>query len=77
MHADAGSRHAYLTMTTKVSCEFYEEAHRLWKAVVEHLPRTVDLHWSIQPLTQAAIMAGQDRGGNIMGLQDLPQSCKI
>ncbi|KAF3067391.1 Bifunctional solanapyrone synthase [Daldinia childiae] len=70
-------KHAYATMTTKISCELYEKGHRLWKDIVEKLPRTVDLHWTIQPLTQEAVRAGEDRGGNVLGLEKVPQSCKL
>ncbi|KAI0171064.1 hypothetical protein BJ166DRAFT_211070 [Pestalotiopsis sp. NC0098] len=70
-------KHAYVTLTTKVSEELYVEAHRAWKEEVEHLPKTVDLHWSIQPLSQTAVKAGKKRGGNILGLEDVPQSCWI
>jgi hypothetical protein len=64
-------------MTTKISQELYEAVHLCWKEVVEQLPRTADLHWTIQPLSQAAVTTGKERGGNILGLEDVPQSCKI
>lgn len=60
-----------------MSEELYVEAHRAWKEEVEHLPKTVDLHWSIQPLSQTAVKAGKKRGGNILGLEEVPQSCKF
>lgn len=64
-------------MTTKISHELYEKGHRIWKEVVEQLPHTVDLHWSIQPLTREAVRAGENRGGNILGMEKVPQSCEI
>ncbi|KAI1394750.1 hypothetical protein F4819DRAFT_501584 [Hypoxylon fuscum] len=70
-------KHAYVTMTTKISHELYEKGHRIWKEVVEQLPHTVDLHWSIQPLTREAVRAGENRGGNILGMEKVPQSCWI
>lgn len=64
-------------MTTKVSCELYRESHLIWKKFVKQLSHTVDLHWSIQPLTKAAVTAGEKQGGNILGLNSVPQSCEI
>ncbi|KHN93733.1 FAD-binding, type 2 [Metarhizium album ARSEF 1941] len=70
-------KHAYLTMTTKISPKLYQEVHQLWRNIVDQLSLTADLHWSIQPLTQAAVMAGRNRGGNILGLENVSQSCLI
>lgn len=63
-------------MTTRISHELYVEGHQCYKEIVAHLPDSVSLHWSIQPLTQAAVAAGKDRGGNILGLENVSQSCK-
>lgn len=70
-------KHAYCTMTTKISPKLYKQGHLRRKEVIQQLPDTVDLHWSIQPLTEAAVLAGENRGGNIMGLEKVPQSCWI
>ncbi|KAK7923662.1 FAD-binding domain-containing protein [Apiospora marii] len=67
-------KHAYLTMTSRISQELYEENFEYCKDILAKLPATVSLHWSIQPLSQAAVEAGEKRGGNILGLQKVPQS---
>ncbi|KAF1962417.1 FAD-binding domain-containing protein [Byssothecium circinans] len=70
-------KHAYLTMTTKIEPDLYEQAHGCWKQVVGQLSHAADLHWTIQPLSQSAVRAGRERGGNTLGLVDSPQSCWI
>ncbi|KAK8036501.1 FAD-binding domain-containing protein [Apiospora marii] len=70
-------KHAYLTMTSRISQELYEENFEYCKDILAKLPATVSLHWSIQPLSQAAVEAGEKRGGNILGLQKVPQSLWI
>ncbi|EFY94039.2 6-hydroxy-D-nicotine oxidase [Metarhizium robertsii ARSEF 23] len=67
-------KHAYLTTMTKVSHELLHQGYQIWKDIVDQLPRAVNVHWSTQPLTQAAVMAGRNSGGNILGLEKVPQS---
>ncbi|KAL5114029.1 hypothetical protein ACEQ8H_008085 [Pleosporales sp. CAS-2024a] len=76
-YKEINKKHAYLTMTTQIDDRMYNEIHLCWKEIVEQLPRTADLHWSVQPLSLAAVTAGKERGGNILGLQDISQSCWI
>lgn len=75
--ADTVDRHAYLTMTSRISHELYQTCFDHCKGILEKLPTTVSLHWTIQPLTLAAVEAGEKRGGNILGLQKAPQSRRL
>lgn len=61
-------------MTSRISQELYEENFKYCQEILDKLPATVSLHWTIQPLSQAAVEAGEKRGGNILGLERAPQS---
>ncbi|KAI0379083.1 hypothetical protein F5Y04DRAFT_290559 [Hypomontagnella monticulosa] len=59
--------------TTKVSHELYVGVYKCYLDVISKLPSNITLHYTIQPVSTAGIQAGEDRGGNIMGLEKLPQ----
>ncbi|RYP91059.1 hypothetical protein DL770_002804 [Monosporascus sp. CRB-9-2] len=59
--------------TTKVSVDLYLEVHKAYLDVVNGLPAGFDFHYTIQPVTSAGVQAGEDRGGNTMGLEKVPQ----
>lgn len=64
-------------MTTKLSHELYEDVYKLWTEVCKTLPADAALHYTIQPFGRAGVQAGNDRGGNIMGHESIPQCCKF
>ncbi|RYO74495.1 hypothetical protein DL764_010811 [Monosporascus ibericus] len=61
------------SVTTKVSVDLYSEVHKAYLNVVNGLPAGFDFHYTIQPVTSAGVQAGEDRGGNTMGLEKVPQ----
>ncbi|KAI0416798.1 hypothetical protein F5X98DRAFT_342868 [Xylaria grammica] len=61
------------TVTTKVSYDLYIEVYKSWKQLVGELPTGVEFHYTIQPVSASAVQAGEDRGGNIMGLEKVSQ----
>ena len=36
-----------------------------------------DLSYTIQPISKAAVTAGQARGGNILGIEMIEQTCEL
>lgn len=64
------------TLTTKLSSDLYNEVNEIWQEVSKKVPDGAMLHYTIQPLTTLAVQAGEDRGGNMLGLQKVPQCCK-
>lgn len=69
------NRRAICTVTTRVSQDLYEEVYQVWKKTCATLPAECVLHYTIQPMGAAGVQAGTDRGGNIMGLEGVPQCC--
>ncbi|KAH9993467.1 6-hydroxy-D-nicotine oxidase [Xylariaceae sp. FL0662B] len=66
------ARHTASIATTKVSHDLYVEVHELW---LERLnTASAEMSYSIQPLAVSGIKAGEERGGNILGLDVVPQT---
>jgi hypothetical protein len=59
-----------------VSHELYVEVFHAWQEVCKTLPTGVNLHFTIQPVSSGGVQAGEDQGGNIMGLEKVPQCCQ-
>ncbi|OJJ72078.1 hypothetical protein ASPBRDRAFT_43473 [Aspergillus brasiliensis CBS 101740] len=72
-HAQTSQKRTISTVTTRVSQELYEEVYNTWVDVCKTLPTGAVLHYTIQPMGTAGVQAGKDRGGNIMGLESVPQ----
>ncbi|KAJ5608677.1 6-hydroxy-D-nicotine oxidase [Penicillium herquei] len=72
-HAQDSKKRAISTVTTKVSQDLYEHVYQLWTEVCKTLPADCVLHYTIQPFGKAAVQAGEDRGGNIMGHKGVAQ----
>lgn len=64
------------TLTTKISADLYNDVNKLWQEATKKVPEGAALHYTIQPLTTSAVQAGRDRGGNMLGLEKVPQNCK-
>ncbi|KAK7737297.1 hypothetical protein SLS53_006600 [Cytospora paraplurivora] len=62
------------TLTTKISADLYNEVNQLWQEATKKVPEGAMLHYTIQPLTTSAVQAGHDRGGNMLGLEKVPQN---
>lgn len=65
------------TISTKLSSELYSEITQAWQEASAKLPEGAVLHYTIQPVASSSVQAGEDRGGNIMGLEKVPQTCKL
>ncbi|ROV99464.1 hypothetical protein VMCG_06301 [Cytospora schulzeri] len=61
------------TLTTRLGSDLYNEVHELYQEVIKKVPQGAMLHYTIQPLSTLAVQAGEDRGGNMMGLEKVPQ----
>jgi hypothetical protein len=70
------NRRAISSVTTKVSRELYAEIFEAWEEVCKKLPTGVNLHFTIQPVSSGGVQAGDNRGGNILGLEKVPQCCQ-
>lgn len=71
------TRRRILSMTTRISQELYEGIYHLYQEVVQELPKDYVLHFTAQPVGTAAVQAGEDRGGNSLGLEKIPQTCAL
>ncbi|KAE8363096.1 6-hydroxy-D-nicotine oxidase [Aspergillus caelatus] len=49
------------------------KVYKSWTEVCKTLPSGCILHYTIQPMGKAGVQAGNDRGGNIMGHESIPQ----
>ncbi|RAH72997.1 FAD-binding oxidoreductase [Aspergillus aculeatinus CBS 121060] len=64
---------AITSVTTRVSHDLYDRVYLCWMQLRKTLPAGCVLHYTIQPMGTAGVQAGSDRGGNIMGLEAVPQ----
>ncbi|RAK73801.1 FAD-binding oxidoreductase [Aspergillus fijiensis CBS 313.89] len=64
---------AITSVTTRVSHDLYDRVYLCWTQLRKTLPAGCALHYTIQPMGTAGVQAGSDRGGNIMGLEAVPQ----
>ncbi|KAI9147046.1 FAD-dependent monooxygenase yanF [Paramyrothecium foliicola] len=76
-HAQEAKKRAICTVTTKVSQKLYDQVYESWVEACKKLPEGAVLHYTIQPVGTAAIRIGQEEGGNILGLEDVPQCCWV
>ncbi|RAL04565.1 FAD-binding oxidoreductase [Aspergillus ibericus CBS 121593] len=72
-HVQEERKRAISTITTKVSVELYEDVYTLWNGVRSTLPDGCILHYTIQPMSAAGVRAGEERGGNVLGLEGVGQ----
>ncbi|KAK8137284.1 6-hydroxy-D-nicotine oxidase [Apiospora sp. TS-2023a] len=56
---------------TKVSLDLYIKSHELYLAAIR--TSAAGLFYTIQPVTCSAVREGEDRGGNIMGVEKVAQ----
>ncbi|KAF4991537.1 hypothetical protein FDECE_14011 [Fusarium decemcellulare] len=61
------------TVTTKMSQDLYADVYKAWLEISQTLPEGAVLHHTIQPIGTACIRAAKNNGGNIMGLEEVPQ----
>ncbi|KAI1773054.1 hypothetical protein F4818DRAFT_453407 [Hypoxylon cercidicola] len=73
LHPPLPGKRAVATATTKVSSDLYADIYSMWRDSIKTLVAGVDLHFTIQPVTTSCVRAGEDSGGNTLGLQDVPQ----
>jgi hypothetical protein len=72
-HGDNAMKRAVASVTTKFSQKLYDEVHLKWTEAVKKLPEGGLLYYTIQPVGTSAVQIGQERGGNILGLKNVPQ----
>lgn len=70
---DLPGKRAITSVTTRVSHDLYDRVYLCWTQLRKTLPAGCALHYTIQPMGTAGVQAGSDRGGNIMGLEAVPQ----
>ncbi|KAJ3534208.1 hypothetical protein NM208_g7635 [Fusarium decemcellulare] len=73
MIKDLKSARTIGTITTKVSQDLYTDVYKAWLEISQTLPEGAVLHHTIQPIGTACIRAAENNGGNIMGLEEVPQ----
>ncbi|KAI0150225.1 FAD-binding domain-containing protein [Xylariaceae sp. FL1272] len=59
---------------SKVSADLYIDVYKVYQKTVEKYGDATNLSFSIQPAPSAAVEQGNARGGNIMGLEKVPQT---
>ncbi|KAK7952974.1 6-hydroxy-D-nicotine oxidase [Apiospora saccharicola] len=59
--------------TTKVSLDLYIESHELYLEAIK--TSAAELFYTIQPVACSVMQEGEDRGGNIMGIEKVAQDC--
>ncbi|KAH7328991.1 hypothetical protein B0I35DRAFT_418986 [Stachybotrys elegans] len=72
-HAQEPKKRRIGSVTTKVSFDLYAQVYEAWTEITKTLPEGMVLHYTIQPVGEAGVEAGQVRGGSAMGLQKVPQ----
>ncbi|KAI1395905.1 hypothetical protein F4819DRAFT_166712 [Hypoxylon fuscum] len=72
-HPPLPGKRAVGTATTKVSYDLYADVYATWRDLTKNLVTGVDLHFTIQPVTRSCVQAGEDCGGNTLGLENTPQ----
>lgn len=70
------SRREPYAVSTHVDHNLYVEVHERYVELLKTDMPTANLSYTIQPVARAAVKAGQERGGNALGLEVTPQSCK-
>ncbi|PYH81523.1 FAD-binding domain-containing protein [Aspergillus uvarum CBS 121591] len=70
---DLPGKRAISSVTTRVSHDLYDRVYQCWAQLRATLPVGCVLHYTIQPMGTAGVQAGRNRGGNIMGLEEVPQ----
>jgi hypothetical protein len=68
------NRRSQSTTNTKISHELYIQAHEQF--LKANASTHVNLSYTIQPLGTRAVREGRAKGGNILGLDPVPQTCK-
>ncbi|KAI0598802.1 6-hydroxy-D-nicotine oxidase [Biscogniauxia sp. FL1348] len=67
------ARRQYASQASKVDTDFYVDVYEHYQQVVKKYPAAGNLSYTIQPTSTATIDAGEERGGNILGLEKVPQ----
>ncbi|KAI8965117.1 hypothetical protein F5Y11DRAFT_36641 [Daldinia sp. FL1419] len=68
------SRRLTATTTTKFSNAFYVQVHNLWLESAKKYKEINSLWYNIQPTSTIAVQIGEDRSGNSLGLEKVPQT---
>lgn len=63
-------------VSTRIDHGLYVDAHERYLELLKTDMPTANLSYTIQPVAKAAVKAGYERGGNALGLELTPQSCK-
>ncbi|KAI1169675.1 6-hydroxy-D-nicotine oxidase [Nemania sp. FL0916] len=71
---DPPLRRQYASQSSKVSVDLYIKVYEVYQEIVQKYGEATNLSYSLQPAPTAAIKLGQSRGGNIMGLEEVPQT---
>lgn len=67
-------RRTQAVTATKVSLDLYVKVHELW--LESSKTAVAEVFYTIQPLATSAVIEGEQRGGNIMGIEEVAQNCK-
>ena len=62
--------------STQVDHDLYVDVHERYLELLKTDMPTANLSYTIQPVAKYAVRAGQERGGNSLGLEAVPQACK-
>lgn len=63
--------------STRIDHDLYVDVHERYLELLKTDMPSANLSYTIQPVSKATVMAGQQRGGNALGLEVTPQSCKF
>ncbi|KXX73112.1 Bifunctional solanapyrone synthase [Madurella mycetomatis] len=72
-HDETDGKRRICSLTTRISQDLYEGIYKLYQGALGELPKGYVLHFTAQPVGTAAVQAGEDRGGNTLGLEKIPQ----
>ncbi|KAL4804945.1 hypothetical protein BDV18DRAFT_161344 [Aspergillus unguis] len=61
------------TLATRCAQSIYADVHGAWRDALRIVPEGAVLHYTIQPVGTACVEHGHSRGGNILGLEKVPQ----
>ncbi|KAJ3554311.1 hypothetical protein NPX13_g10647 [Xylaria arbuscula] len=68
------ARRLVSTITTKLSHDFYMDVHQLWLDTKKEYPEIGNLSYNIQPMPSMTARIGEDKSGNLLGLQQVAQT---
>jgi hypothetical protein len=72
-------RHDYRGASSKVDAELYKQVYQYWVTEATQVRQSTgaNITFVLQHISQNLVQKGNERGGNPLGLANIPQQCKM